>query len=83
VTPREQAREKEMAYCPEDGVEMTPRCLHFFACYDCPVCGLHWYYDGRGGYFVVDRDACPAHLRCDQCWLEALARLGMDGGVRD
>jgi hypothetical protein len=57
-----------MAYCPEDGVELQPVCVHFCACYDCPECGLHWAYDGFGGYIAVSRSACPVHLRCDRCW---------------
>ena len=51
-----------MSYCPEDGTKMP--CVNesiSHACYDCPICETHWFWDGdEGSYQVILEPAdCP------------------------
>ena len=55
-----------MAYCPDDGVLMTPICLDYHACYDCSECGTHWgYVDGT--WAPESAENCPIHTECEVC----------------
>ncbi len=49
-----------MAYCPEDGSKMNVVKDEHNICYDCQSCGMHWFYDGEiGGYLVQQpRESC-------------------------
>ena len=59
-----------MAYCPDDGIQMTAICLDYHACYDCSECGTHWScVDGT--WQAETTENCPVHLECDTCQIRA------------
>lgn len=52
-----------MAYCPDDGTEMEAVLIAYHACYQCPYCGVHWFYSGDEGTYVSVAETCP---NCNQ-----------------